>query len=312
VAQAEGARARGDRQGPRLADETRAAPQARTGTRRPRRPRFTRTAAVGLALVGMFVVLAVGAPVLAPNDPIAIHPGQSLSGASVQFPLGTDNLGRCLLSRLLYGSRASLSLAALTAVLIMGIGVTLGAISGYYGGLIDDLVMRVVDVLLAFPSLVIALAIAGMLGPGVVNAMIGLVSVAWVSYARVVRGLVLSLRERPYVEAARALGSRHRDILWRHVLPNVVPPVIVLATLELGQLILAIAALNFLGLGAQPPAPEWGAMLNEGRPFLQVAPRLMILPGLAISLVVLGFNLVGDALRDVLDPRLRARGVAQH
>lgn len=186
----------------------------------------------------------------------------------------------------------------------MTIGVALRTISGYYGGLVDSIVMRVVDVLLAFPSLVVALALAGTLGPSVGNAMLGLVSVWWVGYARVVRGLVLSVRERVYVEAARVLGASNSRILRRHVLPNVVPPVIVLATLKMGQLILAIAALNFLGLGAQPPAPEWGAILNEGRPYLQTASALMIYPGLAISLVVPGFNLLGDGLRDLLDPRL--------
>jgi peptide/nickel transport system permease protein len=260
---------------------------------------------LGLGLVIAFAFAAVAAPVLAPNDPTLPHPGQSLAGPSAQFPLGTDNLGRCVLSRLLYGSRLSLGTAAIATLLIMTIGVVLGVVSGYYGGAVDGVLMRIVDVLLAFPSLVIALAIAGVLGPGMINAMVGLVSVWWVGYARVVRGVALTVRERPYIEAARTIGASNRRILWRHVLPNVVPPIIVLATLEMGQLILAIAGLNFLGLGAQPPSPEWGAMLNEGRPFLQTAPQLMISPGLAISLVVLGFNLLGDGLRDLLDPRLK-------
>jgi peptide/nickel transport system permease protein len=260
---------------------------------------------LGLGLVITFVFAAVAAPWLTPNDPTLLHPGQSLAGPSAQFPLGTDNLGRCVLSRLLYGSRLSLGISAIATLLIMTIGVVLGVVSGYYGGVVDGVLMRIVDVLLAFPGLVIALAIAGVLGPGMVNAMVGLVSVWWVGYARVVRGVALTVRERPYIEAARTIGATNRRILWRHVLPNVVPPVIVLATLEMGQLILAIAGLNFLGLGAQPPTPEWGAMLNEGRPFLQTAPQLMISPGLAISLVVLGFNLLGDGLRDLLDPRLK-------
>lgn len=258
---------------------------------------------LGLGLALVFVLGAVAAPVLAPNDPTALDPLLALQGPSVEFPLGTDNLGRCILSRLLYGSRISLGTATLATMMIMTIGVTLGAISGYYGGWIDAVLMRVVDVLLAFPGLVVALAIAGTLGPSVVHAMLGLVSIWWVGYARVVRGLVLSVRERPFVESARAMGASNLWILWRHVVPNVVLPVVVLATLELGQLILAIAALNFLGLGAKPPTPEWGAMLNEGRPYLQLAPQLMIYPGLAITLVVLGFNLLGDGLRDLLDPR---------
>jgi peptide/nickel transport system permease protein len=260
---------------------------------------------LGVGLVVTCFLAALAAPVLAPNDPTALHPAQALAGPGLRFPLGTDNLGRCMLSRLLYGARYSLGTAALAAVLIMTIGVSLGAISGYYRGFIDSLLMRVVDVLLAFPSLVVALAVAGILGPGIVHAMLGLVSVWWVGYARVMRGLVLAVRERPYVESARTIGASDGRILWRHILPNVVPPVIVLATLEMGQLILALAGLNFLGLGAQPPAAEWGAMLNEGRPFLLIAPQLMIYPGLAISLVVLGFNLLGDGLRDALDPRLR-------
>ena len=259
---------------------------------------------MGLGLVLTFALIAALAPVLAPNDPTLPHPAQALAPPSRQFLLGTDNLGRCLFSRLIYGSRQSLGTAAVATLLIMTIGVSIGVVSGYYGGALDSLIMRVVDVLLAFPSLVVALAIAGVLGPGMINAMVGLVSVWWVGYARVVRGLALSVRERPYIEAARTIGASHGRILWRHMLPNVVPPVIVLATLEMGQLILAIAGLNFLGLGAQPPTPEWGAMLNEGRPFLQLAPQLMIYPGLAIALVVLGFNLLGDGLRDWLDPRL--------
>lgn len=260
---------------------------------------------IGLGLVLAFAFIAAAAPILAPNDPTLPYPGQGLAEPGAQFPLGTDNLGRCVLSRLIYGSRLSLGTAAVATLLIMTIGVILGVVSGYYGGMVDSVLMRIVDVLLAFPSLVIALAIAGVLGPGIVNAMVGLVSVWWVGYARVVRGVALTVRERPYIEAARTIGATNGRIMRYHMLPNVVPPIIVLATLEMGQLILAIAGLNFLGLGAQPPTPEWGAMLNEGRPFLQTAPQLMIYPGLAISLVVLGFNLLGDGLRDLLDPRLR-------
>jgi peptide/nickel transport system permease protein len=257
-----------------------------------------------LGLVALFVLIAVAAPLLAPHDPTAVDAAQRLQGPSFKHLLGTDHLGRDLLSRLIHASRWSLGTVGLAAVLILSIGVAVGAIAGYYGGWVDELLMRIVDVLLAFPGLVLALAIAGTLGPGIVNVMIGLVSIWWVGYARIVRGLVLALRERPFIEAARALGMSDGRIIVRHVLPNILPPVIVLATLEMGELILALAALNFLGLGAQPPTPEWGAMLNDGRPFLFTAPQLMIYPGLAISLVVLGFNLLGDGLRDVLDPRL--------
>lgn len=269
-----------------------------------RRLGHSRTALVGLAIVGLFAVLAVTAPVVAPNDPTAINPAQRLEGPSLRFPLGTDHVGRCLLSRLLYGSRWSLGSAALALLMIMTIGVTIGALSGYYGGPLDAVLMRVVDALLAIPGLFLALAIIGMLGPGMSTVMAGIVSVWWVGYARIVRGVVLSLRERRFVEAARALGARDGHIIAHHILPNVLPLVIILATLGLGELVLAISGLNFLGLGAQPPTPEWGAMLNDGRPFLITAPQLMIYPGMAISLAVIGFNLLGDGLRDLLDPHL--------
>ena len=264
-----------------------------------------RAAIVGLILVAGAVLAAVGAPMLTPHDPTAINPAAVLQGPSRAHPLGTDNLGRDVLSRLLYGARPSLGTAATASLLILAIGVTGGTISGYVGGRVDETLMRIVDVLLAFPSLILALAIAGMLGPGLVHVMIGMAAVWWVGYARIVRGLVLSVRERQFVEAAQAVGASHARIIWRHALPNVMAPVIVLVTLDMGGLILAISGLNFLGLGVQPPWPEWGAMLNEGRPFLFSTPRLMIYPGLAISLVVIGFNMLGDALRDVLDPRLR-------
>jgi peptide/nickel transport system permease protein len=178
-------------------------------------------------------------------------------------------------------------------------------VAGYFGGLIDDILMRVVDILLAFPSLVLALAIVGMLGPSLTNVMLGMVAVWWVDYARVIRGLTVGMREREFVTSARCAGAPALRIIARHLLPNVVPSVIVLATLELGSLMLAISALSFLGLGAQPPTPEWGTMLNDGRSFFQRAPQLMVYPGLVITLAVIGSNLIGDGLRDVLDPRLK-------
>jgi len=262
-----------------------------------------RSVLLGVGMVVFFAVLAVAAPLLAPHHPAAMDATRRLEGPSLRYPLGTDNLGRDLLSRLLYGSRWSLSTVALATAMIMSIGIAVGAIAGFLGGLIDDLLMRIVDVLLAIPSLLLALAVAGTLGPGIGNVMAALVIVWWASYARVVRGLVLAVRERRFVEAAGALGAPRRHVLLRHVMPNVIPPVVVLATVEMGELILAIAGLNFLGLGVRPPTPEWGAMLNDGRPFLLTAPHLMIYPGLAISLLVIGFNLVGDGLRDLLDPK---------
>lgn len=264
-----------------------------------------RAGVVGLAVVGGMSLLAIGAPVFAQTDPAAVNAAQRLLLPSLEHPFGTDNLGRDILSRIIWGARLSLGTATLATALILTIGVGLGLVSGYLGGLVDDLVMRVVDVLLAFPALILALAIVGTLGPGAASVIIGIVAVAWADYARVMRGLVLAAREQPYVESARAIGATHPRILVRHLLPNVVPPIIVLASLEMGGIVLAVSALSFLGLGAQPPTPEWGAMLNDGRVFISSAPQLMIYPGLAISVVVVGFNLLGDGLRDAMDPHLR-------
>ncbi len=263
-----------------------------------------RSRRVGLSILAAFALLLAAAPMLAPNDPLVIEPDRRLEGPSGDFPLGTDHLGRCVLSRLVYGARWSLGTAAVASVLIVGVGVTLGAMSGFYRGPVDAVLMRVVDVLLAFPALIPALAIVGMLGPGMLHVLIATVAVWWASYARLVRGLALSLRERQFIEAARALGAGDLRIISRQLLPNLLPPVLVLASVEMGSLVLAMAGLSFLGLGAQPPTPEWGAMLNDGRAYLLTAPQLMIYPGLAISLAVIGFNLVGEGVRDLLDPRI--------
>lgn len=263
-----------------------------------------RLAVVGLVLVTLFTLAALLAPVLAPHDPNAVDAVDRMAPSSWEHPLGTDELGRDTLSRILYGARWSVGTAAVATMVIMVIGVVVGTLAGYFGGLLDTIIMRVVDVLLAFPSFVLYLAILGTLGPGLRNLMIALVVITWDEYARVVRGLVLSLRERGFVRASLALGASDRRLMVRHILPNVVPPVVVLASLQTGKLILALAALGFFGLGVQPPTPEWGTMINQSRLFLQTSPALMIWPGLAISLTVLGFNLLGDGLRDVLDPRM--------
>jgi ABC-type dipeptide/oligopeptide/nickel transport system permease subunit len=192
-----------------------------------------------------------------------------------------------------------------------------GLVSGFYGGVLDDVIQRLIEILLAFPSLVLALAIAGILGPSITSVLIAVVAVHWVSYARLVRGMVLSIRAQPFVEAAISLGARDRRIIFRHVLPSVLTPVLVLVSLEMGDVLLTISSLSFLGLGAQPPTPEWGTMMNQARPYFQSHPVLMIVPGLAITISVLAFNLVGDGLRDALDPRAahavadaRRRGLA--
>ena len=258
----------------------------------------------GASLVAIFALVAVFAPLLAPYNPNVIDAAHRLGAPGNGHLLGTDNLGRDLLSRLIWGSRWSIGTVSLATVLIMSIGVSVGAAAGYYGGLLDDVLMRVVDVLLAFPSLLLALAIAGTIGPGILSVMIALVSVWWASYARIVRGMVLSMRNRDFIAAARALGASDTQIIIRHVLPNVLPSIAVLATLEMGDLILAIAGLGFLGVGVQSPVSEWGTMVNDGRAFLFSAPQLMIYPGLAIALAVIGFNLLGDGLRDILDRKL--------
>lgn len=262
-----------------------------------------RAAVGGLVVVACFAVTAVAAPFIATHDPIAPDLDHTLEGPSAAHWFGTDNLGRDIFSRVVHGSRLSLGTAALAAVVVMTLGVAIGIVSGLQGGWLDGLIMRIVDGLLAFPDLVLALAVAGSLGGGLASVILGLTAVWWASYARVVRGLVLQVRERPFVEAARATGTSTFMIGVRHILPNVVPPVAVLLTLNLGSLILAVSALSFLGIGAQPPAPEWGAMLNDGRRFIFTSGHLMLFPGGAIFLVVLGLNLMGDGLRDILDPK---------
>ena len=266
-------------------------------------------AVTGLFIVVLFTLGALMAPLLARRQPSDVDARARLLGSSWEHPMGTDELGRDTFSRVLYGARWSLGTAVVATTIVIVIGLVVGTISGYYGGRLDALLMRVVDVLLAFPSLILYLAIVGTLGPGLRNVMIALVSISWVSYARVVRGLVLTLRQRDFIRASRALGASDRRLMFSHILPNVVAPIVVLASLQTGGLILALAALGFFGLGVQPPTPEWGSMINQSRLFLQTSPALMIWPGLAISLTVIGLNLLGDGLRDVLDPR---RGGARH
>jgi len=261
-----------------------------------------RSTVVGFVIVVVLATVALFASWLAPHDPTLVDPVRAFAGPSAKHWLGTDNLGRDLLSRLIYGARWSLGLVLVATCLIMSAGLAVGVAAGYVGGVVDDVLMRLVDTILSVPSLLLGLAIVGTLGPGIESLMIGLASIWWVSYARVVRGLVIALRERDFVDAARALGATDGRIVVRHILPGILPAIAVLASLEMGELVLAISGLSFLGLGAQPPTPEWGAMLNDGRSFFFTAPQLMLYPGLVISVAVLGFNLLGDGLRDALDP----------
>jgi peptide/nickel transport system permease protein len=264
-----------------------------------------RTALAGLVIVAVVVVAALAAPLLAPQDPNAQDVAQRLQGPGSAHLLGTDNLGRDVLSRLLYGARVSLLTTLAVGSGILLLGMLVGTLAGMAGGFVDGLLMRIVDVLLAFPSLLLALAVAGTLGPGLLHLALAVMAVWWVDYARLVRGLVLVVKQQPFVEAARALGVGPLRIAARHVVPNIASPVVVLATLQTARLLLGFATLSFLGLGVAPPTAEWGAMLSEGKDFLSEAPELMLWPGLAITITALGLNLLGDGLRDLLDPTLQ-------
>ena len=257
----------------------------------------------GLIIIALLFFAAIFAPLLAPHDPEPTSLSHRLLPPGGEYPLGTDHLGRCLLSRLLFGARETLKYTLIVQAVVLIIGIPAGLAAGYFGGWADSLLMRVADIILAFPNIILAIAIAGILGPGLFNVMLALAIVSWVGYARVVRGMVLSLKEKEFILAARTCGTSTGNILTRHLLPNVMPPVMVLATLNMGSLILSISTLSFLGLGAQPPSPEWGAMINDARTFMHSEPRLMLLPGTATALTVLGFNLLGDGIRDILDPR---------
>jgi peptide/nickel transport system permease protein len=270
-----------------------------------------RTALFGFVVVGLVALTAVLAPVVSPFDPLAQDIGQRLREPGWQdavgrvHPLGTDHLGRDILARIVYGARIAL-LVGLAAVAISGVlGMAIGLLSGYFGGRVDDLFMRLADIQLAFPFILLALAVIGVLGPSLRNIIVVIGVSSWVIYARVVRGEVLSIREREFVQAAVALGSRDGRVLVRHVLPNTFTPWLVVATLDMARVIVIESALSFLGLGVQPPTPTWGGMLADGRVYLSTAWWLATFPGLAILVTVLGINLFGDGLRDTLDPRLK-------
>jgi peptide/nickel transport system permease protein len=264
-----------------------------------------RAAAVGLTIVVVYVVLAIIAQWLPLRDPMQMGGARPLTGPSWSMPLGADAFGRDLLSRLVYGARLSLQVAVLSVSAALFLGTALGLISGYAGGWIDQASMRTMDVLFAFPAVLLALGVVAALGPSPNNVVIAIAIVYTPIFARVVRGPVLALKEREFVEAARALGAGPSRILVHHVIPNVLSVLIVQTSIALSWAVLTEASLSFLGLSAQPPTPSWGVMLNEGRQNLELAPHLAIFPGLAIMLAVLGFNLLGDGLRDVLDPRLQ-------
>jgi len=266
----------------------------------------TPLARFALASVGALVLMAVLADVLAPYDPIKQNLNRSLEAPSADHLLGTDELGRDVLTRVIYGARVSLQVGVLAVGFALLLGTLLGLLAGYLpGSPLDHVVMRCMDALLAFPAVVLALAITALLGADVRNAMLAIGIVGVPIFARLVRGQVLAVRRLDFVEAAREIGASHRRIILRHILPNIVSAVIVLASLRIAQAILVEATLSFLGMGVQPPTPTWGIMLSNGRAILQMAPWVALAPGAALFLAVLGFNLLGDAIRDALDPRLR-------
>jgi peptide/nickel transport system permease protein len=259
----------------------------------------------GIATVLVASIAAGIGPAVAPFDPALQQLGLRLAAPTALHPFGLDELGRDILARVLAGARISLFVGLVVVSISALIGTLLGAVAGYAGGLIDDVISRVIDTLLAFPGLLLAIALVAVLGPSLTNVLLALTVIGWVGYARLVRGQVLRVREFEYVQAARALGANSVRILWRHVIPPAIPAVIVQATLGMAGAILGEAALSFLGLGVQPPTPSWGTMLNGGRAHLLDAPHLTIFPGLAIALLVLGFNFLGDGLRDLSDPKMR-------
>ena len=283
-------------------------PTQRTGPNAFLRELFRyRQAQIGGFIILVLILTALFAPLLAPFDPYEVKAGKPLSRPSSEHLFGTDDLGRDLLSRIIYGARITLRIGVIIVAIELVIGVSVGLVAGYYGGWIDATLMRFTDIVLAFPGFILALAVISVLGPGLNNAMISVGIASWPFFARVVRGSVLAVREMEYVTAERVLGARSGHIMRRAILPNVLAPIVVLASLEFPAAVLYAAALSVLGLGAQPPTPEWGTLLVDARTYIRSAPYLINIPGAAIFLVVLAFNLLGNALRDVLDPRLRGR-----
>lgn len=271
-----------------------------------KRLKRNRMAMLGLGITVSLIILAILAPIIAPFDPFSVNLAESMKAPGEDgHLLGTDQLGRDQLSRLIYGAQISLRVGIITQAISMVIGIFMGAISGYYGGKVDELISYLTNVFFAFPSLLFAIAIMATLGPGLNNIFIALGAVSWPGIARIVRGQVLQLKEQEYIEAIRALGGNDFMIIMKHILPNCMAPIIVTTTLGIAGAILSEAGLSFLGLGAQPPAPSWGLMLSMGRTYVTTKTWLTIYPGLAIMITILGLNLLGDGLRDALDPRMK-------
>lgn len=265
--------------------------------------RFLKRKAALISLIFLIVVLISGifAPWIAPNDPNKVELVFKLQGPNGKFPLGTDHMGRCVLSRLMYGVRTSLGAAFLVMIFSMIIGTTIGSFSAYKGGKIDNFIMRICDALLSFPSLIIVLVIVGALGPGLRNVIIGMTMVQWLWYVRITRSLVLSIKSYPFIDAARIAGTSDIAIIFKHIMPNLIPQLIVLSTIDLGSIILHFAGYSFLGLSVQPPTAEWSVMIEDGSRFIRSKPELMYYSGTLITLVVISLNLIGDVFRDIFD-----------
>ena len=260
---------------------------------------FTLFFILALAVVGV----AVFAPWVAPKDPLEAVMMDSLKAPCAEYPLGADKLGRDILSRVIFGTRTSLVSTLILVATIFVVGTILGIIAGYFGGWIDQVIMRIADMMISFPGMILAIAIAGMLGPSLQNGVIAITAVSWTKYARLARSMVLKVKRNLYVEAAVVNGTSTLKILWKHILPNMLTTMTVTAAADMGTMMLELASLSFLGFGAVAPTPEWGLMLNEGRTYMAKAPWLMIAPGIAIVIVVIIFNMLGDSIRDILDPR---------
>ena len=262
-------------------------------------------AMLGLAIVVFLILIAIFAPLIAPYDPIIRVKEESLLGLSGAHWFGTDLLGRDILSRVIYGSRISIEVGVVAVGISLIIGLILGALSGYFGSIPDSVIMRIADVFFAFPYILGAIAIMTVLGPGIVNIFIAIGLLGWASFARIFRGSILSIKNKEYIEAARALGASNYRIITKHIFPNAFAPIIVYATMNVGTAIIVEAALSFLGIGVQPPTPAWGKMLAESLDYIDTAPWMMVFPGLAILFTVLGFVLLGDGMRDAFDPKMK-------
>lgn len=258
-------------------------------------------------LVLLVVAVAVAAPTIAGADPTAASLREAFQAPSAEHWFGTDALGRDMFSRVIWGTRTSVSSAVTLVAVILVIGTALGLIAGYFGGIVDAVIMRIADMMIAFPDLILAMAIAGILGPSLMNAIIAITVVSWTKYARMARSLVLKIRKRTFIAAAEINGSTHTHILVRYMLPNALPTMIVTAATDIGTMMLSLAGLSFLGMGVQPPTPEWGYMLSEGRSYILTSPWLLFFPGAAVFIVVVIFNLWGDSVRDIVDPRKKRK-----